>query len=94
MKLEVRKKNSSMKLTGEITIYTVSALNKELNQADEKSPIMCDLSSVNKIDTAGFQLLLFLKKNSEGSGRLIEFISLSKEIKDIFDLYGESLEHQ
>jgi anti-anti-sigma factor len=50
-----------------------------------------DLSSVKKIDTAGFQFLIMLKKEVEGNNKKFTIINPSDEIKRIYDLYGETI---
>lgn len=55
---------SSLICEGDLTIYTVAVAKTELlnDYGNLRNPIALDLKKVNELDTAGVQLLLFIKK--------------------------------
>jgi anti-sigma B factor antagonist len=72
--------NSVKDLKGQLLKYFKSLKNMEV-----------DLSSVKKIDSAGFQLLAMLKKELEGKEKTFAIVNPSAEIRRIYELYGETL---
>ena len=56
--------NSVVAFDGELTIYTVTQIKDEFfsGKNDLTGNILFDLHAITEIDTAGVQLLLFLKK--------------------------------
>lgn len=81
-----RKNNKSgtvLNLEGELTIYTVTQTKQALLEDHENftSPVALDLHSVNEIDTAGLQLLLFLQKHLAGLDKKLH-VSKSNEQVD------------
>ncbi len=75
-------------LNGEITIYTVKDLKESLvDHIDRFSGIRIDLSAVDRIDTAGFQLLLCTMRENQGDDTRIRFNVPSDEVKSIFEFY-------
>ena len=53
-----------------------------------EKPIRIDLSAVNKIDTAGLQLLLAVKNSRKKDNLDVELINPSSEVERILNLYG------
>ena len=97
MSLDIQaKKTKSGKLTlslkGGVTIYSVNELHNSLvKELAEAKELVLDLSKVDKIDTAGFQMILQAKRESGKKNIKFSCSSISKEAKDLFDLYGEKL---
>ena len=58
------KKSDVLAFTGELTVYTVMEVYRELSQIPNlgKRNITLDLSGAEQLDGAGIQLLLYLKK--------------------------------
>ena len=82
----VRKKskdNSVLAFDGELTIYTVTQIKDEFfaEQDDLAGKILFDLHAVTEMDTAGVQLLLFLKKFFVSGSRKVS-ISKTNELVD------------
>lgn len=73
----------------ELTIYTAAALKQALldplGKADE---VEVDLSHVTECDTAGFQLLLLLKREAEDDGKRVSFSGHSPAVLKVLDLYN------
>ena len=78
----------SLSFEGEITIYTVaeikSSLMEHLFKADK---LELDLSKVQKMDTAGYQLFIFLKRESEIREKSVDFLNPSDEVARLLELY-------
>jgi anti-sigma B factor antagonist len=98
MKIQLKqKKGSSGKTTyhfsGEATIYSAADLRDSLaGILNSPGDLEIDLSGIEKIDTAGFQLFHLMTREAGTSGRAVSFLNLSDEAKRIFDLYCE--DHQ
>lgn len=93
MKLTEKKKDKgkvSFAIEGDISIYSVKDLKDELSKHFENNKNMeIDLSAVDKLDTAGFQLLLMARKELESKDKKLSIINPSSETERIFKLYGE-----
>jgi len=97
MKLKiVRKKTDNdmlhLTLTGEMTVYSVVKLKEIIiNELKSCSGITVDLAGVGEADTSGFQLLLFLKREADLTGRIFRITEASPRLKSIFALYKEMI---
>ncbi len=94
MKLDISEKNTGtgsveLILKGELTIYSVTSFSEKLKSLIDKKiqSLELNLSGVDKIDTAGFQILISALK-------LEKIISLKKcadKVAKIFSFYGEKI---
>ena len=95
MKITEKKKNKdklSISIEGNINIYSVKELkDRFLVFVEENKNFELDLSSVDIVDTAGFQLIALLKKELSDRNKSFKVINPSNEVVRIFDLYGEAL---
>jgi anti-sigma B factor antagonist len=95
MKLTEKKKNKdkvSIALEGDLNIYSVKELKGQLTGYLENiKNIELDLSAIDIVDTAGFQLLALMKKEVKSKDKVFSIINPSNEIVRIFNLYGEVL---
>ncbi len=75
---------------GEINIYTVTKLKEVLAQLLTQCSQSCrmDLSGITECDSAGFQILVLLKKEAQIKKVRIVFENHSSAILEIMDLYG------
>ena len=74
-----------------LAIYSVTDLMKLFNKKITLgADIEIDLKKVKKIDTAGFQFLLFMKKKYESLNQRIAFVNAGEEVKLIFNFYNEA----
>jgi anti-sigma B factor antagonist len=95
MKIKIKKKQQksgiiSISFDGEMTIYSVVKLQKYfINELMNSQGIDINLSNINKIDTAGFQLILYLKREGERANKTISFLESNDKVKSIFNLYKE-----
>ncbi len=75
----------------DLTVYSVGKLKDKLvDELKKSSELELDLSDAKKVDTAGFQLLVFIKREAEIAKKSVSLINLSNEAKSIFNLYGET----
>ncbi len=97
MKLRIIKKrgeNNSVLLgmIGELTIYTVGKLKDVvLKELESFSGIVMNMNEISEADTAGFQLILFLKREAEVAGKTLEVVDASARLKSLFSLYNENI---
>lgn len=97
MKLRIVKKkgeNNTILLTmiGELTIYTVAKLKDILlKELDSFSGIVMNLGGVDEADTAGFQLLLFLKREAAAAGKTFVIDDAGVRVRSLFSLYNENI---
>jgi len=78
-----------LSVSGEMTIYTASALNEELQEmlATQPRGVVLDLSQVREFDTAGLQLLLCAQREAAAAGRELAVIDPSGAVRDVLELY-------
>jgi anti-anti-sigma factor len=95
MKVTEKKKNKdkvSVGIEGDMNIYSIKDLKEQLSGFIENSKnIELDLSAVDRVDTAGFQLLAKMKREIAGKDRIFKIVNPSDEVTRIFNLYGEVL---
>ncbi len=94
VKVKVNEKGSAKNIviSGDLTVYSVDFIKRILTDAGfGRADFEIDLSGIDKIDTAGFQLLFLIAKESAVVEGKLNFINPSEEVKRIFDLYGEKI---
>ncbi|MBN2403051.1 MAG: STAS domain-containing protein [Spirochaetes bacterium] len=88
----IRKKKSGVTLyqfIGEITIYTVNKLKMILIQdLQQTMKLEFDLYNVDKFDSAGFQLFIFLDREAKKAEKFIQIIKKSENVSRVFTLFG------
>lgn len=78
---------AALKLQGELTIYAVAEAHRELQAQEAKHPdLILDLSAVTEMDSAGFQLLLWLKRRVALRGRSLALVHHSSAVVEVLDL--------
>lgn len=79
-------------LTGGMTVYSSAKLKDILlKELKSNKGIVMDLAEVDEADTSGFQLLLFLKRESELLGKSFIITSTSRRLTSILTLYREMI---
>lgn len=79
--------HASLRLAGPLTIYTVTEARREIPGRLQKHQAQyLDLSGVEELDTAGIQLLLWLKRDVIARGANLVFLHHSEAVVDVFDL--------
>ncbi len=77
---------------GGINVYSVPKLKDVLIKEFELcSEITMDLEMIDEADTAGFQLLLFLKREAKMAGKILMITGMSSRLRSIFTLYNETI---
>ncbi len=83
--------------SGELTIYQVEETLKELNGSfGDAKAIFIDLTHTDKIDTAGFQLLISLTKTCKASQKECMMDGMGGSVENFMMLFGYecSIEHK
>lgn len=77
----------ALRLTGDLTIYTAAQARRDIpSKMDKHGAQILDLSGVDEMDTAGVQLLLWLKRESADRGVRFSLIHHSPSVLEAFDL--------
>lgn len=80
-------------IIGDLTIYHVKKSNEIILKNLEKyNTIEIDLSGVEKFDSAGFQHLLFIKKEAKRRDKNIQLINHSENVNRVVQIYSSSHE--
>jgi anti-anti-sigma regulatory factor len=80
--------------SGELTIYQVEEAIKELRGSlGEAKAVFVDLSVTDKIDTAGFQLLVSLTKSAKASGKESLIEGVGGSLENFMMLFGYELDN-
>ena len=80
----------SLLLDGEISIYNATEVRQYLAENIKiYDGIEMDLSNVNRMDTAGFQLILAVRQEANKNGKKLKLLNPDNEVERVFDLYGE-----
>ena len=79
----------TLTLTGDFDIYSAAVFKQELAaHLDGCDTLTIDLSAVNEMDTACFQVLMRVKLDFDAQGRELRLVSHSPVVLDILELYG------
>jgi anti-anti-sigma factor len=78
-----------MILDGPMTIYTASDIKAQLLDGLRTASILeIDLSHVGEMDTAGFQLLVMAKRESQRQGHTLRIVAHSPAVREVIDFYN------
>ena len=97
MRLRIVKKKGEddtilLTIIGELTVYTVSKLKDILlKELSVFSGMVLNLDGIDEADTAGFQLILFLRREAHASGKSLVINQPSTRIRALFSLYNENI---
>jgi len=75
-------------LVGELTIYSAHDLRGALEAALAETDLELDLGGVEEADTAGIQLLLWLKGEARAKGRTLAYTRHPPAVVEVMDLLG------
>lgn len=77
----------ALRLVGELTIYAVAEARDRLSAALDQQPVLhLNLAAVEELDTAGVQLLVWLKQEARRRGRALALATHSPAVLEVFDL--------
>jgi anti-anti-sigma factor len=87
IELSAQEGEPALRLTGELTIYSVAEARDQLSSALEQNPVLhLNLAAVEELDTAGVQLLAWLKQEARRRGRTLVYTGHSPAVVEVFDL--------
>lgn len=83
-----RNGHPALKLTGELTIYSAAEARNTLGRYLDHKPGLpeLDLSGIEELDTAGVQVLLWLKREAGLRNKALPFANHSPAVIEVFDL--------
>ena len=94
MSLEINEQDDSktiISIQDEMTIYSVLEQKNNLYpHLKAGKELQIDLSEVSEIDSAGVQLLIFLKTEAQNKEYELSFIHHSQAVIDVFDIFNLS----
>ncbi|HLO65969.1 MAG TPA: STAS domain-containing protein [Holophaga sp.] len=77
---------SVLKPEGELTIFEAAEACRRLREElDAGGDLQLDLSAVAELDTAGVQVLLWLKREARSRGSAVPFAHHSPAVLEVFD---------
>jgi len=77
---------NTLKLSGELTIYHTAEARQRLGKELAMDPeLEVDLSGIEELDTAGAQVLLWLKREARARGRELPFTRHSPAVLEVVD---------
>jgi anti-anti-sigma factor len=79
---------TSFAIEGELTIRTAAQVHEQLQDALEDGHYVLDLSRIEAMDSAGFQLLVAAHQTLLKTGLELQIVSASAPVKDLLSLYG------
>lgn len=91
MPIQVETENglARLKVEGEMTIYTAADCKQTITAALQQcGEIEINLSAVEEMDTAGFQLLFLAKREAERSGKALRLVAHSPATLEVLDTYN------
>jgi phospholipid/cholesterol/gamma-HCH transport system permease protein len=80
-----------VKLTGSLTIYTVTEAQHALARLPAKETVNIDLSDLERLDTAGAWALVVLKKRIEASNQSVQFLGAREGTGNLLSSVEHSL---
>lgn len=96
--LQFSRQDHALRVEGELTIYHAAEARTRLREALGTEPSLeLNLSGVEEMDTAGAQVLLWLKREAAAEGRGVHFTHHSAAVLEVIDLlnlasvYGDTL---
>lgn len=76
-------------LDGPMTIYNAAEIMAQLlNGVQSASILELDLSHVGEVDTAGFQLLVMAKRESQRLDHTLRIVAHSPAVREVIDFYN------
>jgi anti-anti-sigma factor len=84
--LTFERSQHALRPVGELTIYhAVEARTRLGEELAADLSLALDLSAIEELDTAGVQVLLWLKREAKAQGRAVPFAHHSPAVLDVFD---------
>lgn len=84
-----RMRSGRLEITEDMTIYHAEALKETLLQGLSQHEVFeLDLSRVAEIDSAGLQLLMLTKRESQLQGHVFRIVAHSPAVHDLIDFFN------
>jgi len=84
--IQIEREGRILKVSGELTIYhAAEAKARFREELAQGSALDLDLSGVEELDTAGAQLLLWLKREGRSAGQAVPFTHHSPAVLEVLD---------
>jgi len=84
--MEMHRSGETLKIEGELTIYhAAEALARFREELAAGAALQLDLAGVSELDTAGAQLLLWLKHEAQARGQAVPFTHHSQAVLEVID---------
>ena len=75
------------RIEGELTIYSVTEAKGQLSSALDQHPtLQLNLAGLEELDTAGVQLLVWIKQEGKRRGKSVLLFAHSPAVVEVFDL--------
>jgi anti-anti-sigma factor len=98
IELSTHEGEPAFRLEGELTIYSVTEARDQLCAALDQQPgLQLNLSGLEELDTAGVQLLAWIKQEAKRRGKTLVLFAHSPAVVEVFDLlqvaglFGDSI---
>jgi anti-anti-sigma factor len=98
IELSTHEGGPALRLEGELTIYSVTEARDLLCAAlDEHPALQLNLAGIEELDTAGVQLLAWIKQEAKRRGKALVLFAHSPAVVEVFDLlqvaglFGDSI---
>ncbi len=76
-------------LDGPMNVYNAHAIKGAFLDALKNTNVLeLDLAQVNEMDTAGFQLLVLAKRESQLAGKTLHIIAYSQPVRDVIVFFN------
>ena len=80
----------SLKVSGNLNIYSVKEFKENIKKyLNKKNDLELNFNGIDKIDSAGFQMIIVLNKEIIKFGRKLKIVKPSDDVIRIFNLYNE-----
>jgi anti-anti-sigma factor len=87
IELSTHEGGPALRLEGELTIYSVTEARNQLCAALDQHPaLQLNLSGIEELDTAGVQLLAWIKQEAKRRGKTLALFAHSPAVVEVFDL--------
>lgn len=76
-------------LSADLTIYNaIEAKHQLIDAVQAAQTLELDLAQVGEMDTAGFQLLVLAKRESQKLGRTLRIVAHSPAVREVIEFYN------
>ena len=80
----------SLKVTGKLDIYSVKEFKDKIKEfINKNNDLELDCTGIEKLDSAGFQMILFVNREVSNLGRKLMIKNPADDVKRLFNLYNE-----